>query len=140
MPIYEYRCTACRREFEYQHSMNDPDRVKCEACGAYTLERLISWTSVRTNNWQPALHTDNPKEALRGLNVVDGGKSHRFTGNEAVAAPATALATASATTSAASGEAEAGGKVGDAGAGPDGGDVAGEADATGGDAGASSKS
>jgi putative FmdB family regulatory protein len=100
MPIYEYRCTACRREFEYQHSMNDPDRLKCEACGGNTLERLISWTSVRTNNWEGALYKDNPKEAMRGLHAVDREKSHRFAGNDA---DATATTDASATAAASGG-------------------------------------
>jgi putative FmdB family regulatory protein len=118
MPIYEYRCTACRREFEYQHGMNDPDRVKCEGCGANALERLISWTSVRTNNWQAALHTDNPKDAMRGLNIVDRGKSQRFTGNDAEAAPA-APATGEET---AAGEEAKAGETGDASASPAGGD------------------
>jgi putative FmdB family regulatory protein len=86
MPIYEYRCTACRREFEYEHSMNDPDRATCEACGTDTLERLISWTSVRSNNWKAALYKDNPKEAMRGTHAVDVGRSQRFTGNDAAVA------------------------------------------------------
>lgn len=86
MPTYEYRCAACKREFEYQHSMNDPDLVKCEACGEDKLERLISWTSVRSDLWRGALFKDNPKEAMKGLHPVDKSKEQRFRGNEAVAA------------------------------------------------------
>ena len=33
MPVYEYRCKACEREFEYQQRMSDPDKTVCEACG-----------------------------------------------------------------------------------------------------------
>lgn len=44
MPVYEYQCTACKREFEYEHRMSDPSRTVCEACGG-ALERLISRTS-----------------------------------------------------------------------------------------------
>jgi putative FmdB family regulatory protein len=71
MPTYEYRCNACKREFEIQQKMSDADLVNCEACGQPKLEKLISWTSVRSNTWQSALTSDNPKEAMKGLRVVD---------------------------------------------------------------------
>jgi putative FmdB family regulatory protein len=88
MPTYEYRCGGCTREFEYQQRMSDPDLVTCEACGADKLERLISWTSVRSNTWKQALETGGmPKEVMKGTHAVDGSKSHRFKGNEAEAAP-----------------------------------------------------
>lgn len=88
MPTYEYRCDACQREFEYQQKMSDPDLVRCEACGADKLQRLISWTSVRSDNWRAALHADNPKEAMKGIGAVDRSRLQRFTGAEP-AAPAT---------------------------------------------------
>ncbi|HSN25996.1 MAG TPA: zinc ribbon domain-containing protein [Kofleriaceae bacterium] len=78
VPTYEYRCKACEREFEVQQRMSDPDLVHCDACGADALERLISWTSVRNNNWQAALRADNPKEAFKGISAVDRSRSQRF--------------------------------------------------------------
>jgi putative FmdB family regulatory protein len=78
VPTYEYRCKACQREFEVQQSMKDPDLVHCDKCGADALERLISWTSVRNNNWQGALYADNPKEAFKGISAVDRSRSKRF--------------------------------------------------------------
>ena len=53
MPTYEYRCNACNREFEYQQKIADADLVTCEACGADKLEKLISWSSFKTqgNDW-----------------------------------------------------------------------------------------
>jgi putative FmdB family regulatory protein len=90
MPIYEYRCSACQREFEYQHKMSDPDPVRCEACGQDKLERLISWTSVRGTSWQGALLSGkNVKEALKGAGVVDRSRSQRFAGNEPASTEAT---------------------------------------------------
>jgi len=97
VPTYEYRCKACEREFEVQQSMKDPDLVHCDACGKDALERLISWTSVRNQNWQRALRADNPKEAFKGIAAVDRSRSQRFgakTGDE----PAPAAAAASTTT------------------------------------------
>jgi len=78
MPIYEYRCSACNREFEYQQKMTDQDLVRCEACGQDKLERLISWTSVRSDSWEGALYTDNPREAMKGTAAVDRSRSQRF--------------------------------------------------------------
>ena len=46
MPVYEYQCKACHREFEYQQRMADPDKTVCEACGG-ELERLISRTAFQ---------------------------------------------------------------------------------------------
>jgi putative FmdB family regulatory protein len=44
MPVYEYECKACGRDFEYQQRMAEPEKTTCEACGG-TLERLISRTA-----------------------------------------------------------------------------------------------
>ena len=32
MPVYEYKCQACGREFEYQQRMADPEKDTCEVC------------------------------------------------------------------------------------------------------------
>jgi putative FmdB family regulatory protein len=82
MPAYEYKCSACNREFEYQQRMSDPEMVRCEACGEDKLERLISWTSVRSNGWKGAMFEANPREAIKGSGIVDRSRSHRFTGAE----------------------------------------------------------
>jgi len=95
VPTYEYRCKACERELEVQQRMDDPDLVHCDACGADALERLISWTSVRNQNWQRALRADNPKEAFKGIAAVDRSRSQRF-GAATNATPAPAPAAASA--------------------------------------------
>jgi putative FmdB family regulatory protein len=71
MPTYEYRCNGCKREFEIQQKMSDPDLVHCDECGEDKLEKLISWTSVRSNSWEAALSSPNPKEAMKGMHVVD---------------------------------------------------------------------
>jgi putative FmdB family regulatory protein len=73
MPTYEYRCNACHREFEYQQRMSDPDLVKCEACSADQLEKLISRTAfqLKGGGWYKDLYSSNPKEAMKGS--VDKG-------------------------------------------------------------------
>jgi putative FmdB family regulatory protein len=72
MPTYEYRCNACQREFEIQQKMADADLVHCDACGEDKLEKLISWTSVRSNSYQEALlHSNNPRDAFKSNSAVD---------------------------------------------------------------------
>jgi len=41
MPTYDYRCKACKHEFELFQSMKDKTKRKCPKCGKNTLERLI---------------------------------------------------------------------------------------------------
>jgi putative FmdB family regulatory protein len=41
MPTYEYRCEACRHEFEIFHSITENALRKCPKCGKLKLRRLI---------------------------------------------------------------------------------------------------
>lgn len=41
MPTYDYRCKACKHEFEEFQSMMDNPLRKCPKCGKLKLERLI---------------------------------------------------------------------------------------------------
>lgn len=41
MPTYEYRCTACEKEFEKFQRISDEPGAECPVCGAVS-ERLIS--------------------------------------------------------------------------------------------------
>jgi putative FmdB family regulatory protein len=67
MPVYEYQCKACHREFEYQQRMADPDKTTCEACGG-ELERLISRTAfqLKGSGWYKDLYSSSKPEAAKG--------------------------------------------------------------------------
>lgn len=41
MPIYEYRCNACKAEFEKLVFGSNPE-VVCEKCGSANTEKLLS--------------------------------------------------------------------------------------------------
>jgi putative FmdB family regulatory protein len=60
MPVYEYQCKACHKEFEYQQRMADPDKTVCEACGG-ELERLISRTAfqLKGSGWYKDLYSSS---------------------------------------------------------------------------------
>ena len=67
MPTYEYRCNACKREFEYQQRMSDDDLVKCEVCGEDKLEKLISRTAfqLKGGGWYKDLYSSAPAAAAK---------------------------------------------------------------------------
>jgi putative FmdB family regulatory protein len=60
MPVYEYKCQACHREFEYQQRMSDPEKTVCEACGG-ALDRLISRTAfqLKGSGWYKDLYSSS---------------------------------------------------------------------------------
>jgi len=41
MPIFEFRCQSCGREFEKLVFGSDPE-VECESCGSRAVEKLMS--------------------------------------------------------------------------------------------------
>ena len=47
MPIYEYRCAACRKRTSvFVRSMGTAVRPKCEHCGSRRVSRLVSRVAV----------------------------------------------------------------------------------------------
>jgi putative FmdB family regulatory protein len=64
MPVYEYECKACGRDFEYQQRMSDPDKTICEVCGG-ALDRLISRTafSLKGGGWYKDLYASPKPES-----------------------------------------------------------------------------
>ena len=42
MPIYEYQCGSCRRQFEQRQSFSDEPVKVCPHCGAEEVRRLLS--------------------------------------------------------------------------------------------------
>ncbi len=103
MPTYEYRCNACKKEFEYQQRMADPDLVKCEACGEDKLEKLISWSAfqLKGSGWYKDLYSSNPKEAVK--EGLDKGVPPKADGGDAKPAAAETAAKPAASESSSSG-------------------------------------
>jgi len=64
MPVYEYQCKQCHREFEYQQRMADPDKTVCEACGG-ALERIMSRTAfqLKGSGWYKDLYSSAKPDA-----------------------------------------------------------------------------
>lgn len=47
MPMYEFKCNACKKVFE-ELVFGDPKSVPCPHCGSTNTQRLLSATTVRT--------------------------------------------------------------------------------------------
>ena len=52
MPIYEFKCKECGKEFEFLClSSKDENAARCPACGSEATERLLStFSSVSSGN------------------------------------------------------------------------------------------
>lgn len=52
MPIYEYRCTKCNKEFEVMQKITDNPLTVCNSCGG-ELKKLITNTSfvLKGSGW-----------------------------------------------------------------------------------------
>lgn len=76
MPVYEYQCKACSRDFEYQQRMTDPDKTTCEVCGG-ALERLISRTAfaLKGGGWYKDLYASPKPEKANGKADATSGDS-----------------------------------------------------------------
>ena len=97
MPIYEYKCKACNREFEYQQRMSDPDKTDCEACGASALERLISATAfhLKGGGWYKDLYSSTKPESK----AADAGGSSTASSDSKSSADSSSSSNASSTSS-----------------------------------------
>lgn len=76
MPTYDYRCSACKHEFEQFQSMKDKPLRTCPACKKTKLERLIGTggaiifkgsgfyqTDYRSEGYKKAADADKPAES-----------------------------------------------------------------------------
>lgn len=52
MPVYDYKCEKCNKEFEIEQRITEPPLTKCPDCGG-EVHRLISNTSfvLKGSGW-----------------------------------------------------------------------------------------
>jgi putative FmdB family regulatory protein len=84
MPVYEYKCNACGREFEVQQRMSDPELTDCEVCGKKALERLISRTafSLKGGGWYKDLYSSTKPESKSSETKSDSSSSSSASSSE----------------------------------------------------------
>jgi putative FmdB family regulatory protein len=66
MPIFEYRCRACQREFE-QLVLPSRAQPACPACGNGDLERLLSLFAVDSAETRQIHRNQGRKRASKDL-------------------------------------------------------------------------
>lgn len=119
MPVYEYQCKSCNREFEYQQRMSDPDRESCEACGG-ALERLISRTafSFKGGGWYKDLYASAKPEsksaegaAAPAASADSGGASSAGASGTSSAAPSSGSSGSASSSSGSSSSGTSGGSA-----------------------------
>jgi len=124
MPVYEYQCKQCNREFEYEQRMSDPEKTVCESCGG-ALDRLISRTAfhLKGGGWYKDLYasakpekTDKPDKAGEAKSA-DGGTGAAATPPASPAPAAAAPASSPATATGGSGSSSGGSSSGSSGTG-----------------------
>ena len=71
MPTYEYRCKACRHEFEEFQSMSAKSLTKCPACGKNALERLIGIGAAVMFKGSGFYETDYRSESYKKAKEAD---------------------------------------------------------------------
>jgi putative FmdB family regulatory protein len=73
MPVYEYECKQCHREFEYQQRMSDPEKTVCENCGG-ELARIISRTAfqLKGSGWYKDLYGSAKPEGAASAPLAPG--------------------------------------------------------------------
>ncbi|MBK07030.1 MAG: hypothetical protein CL920_32290 [Deltaproteobacteria bacterium] len=49
MPIYEFYCPECSRQFELLVSRKEADQTECPECGHHQMERMMSIFSSRSS-------------------------------------------------------------------------------------------
>lgn len=74
MPVYEYACKACGREFEREQSIREKPVRKCPHCGKLQAKRLISKTSfvLKGGGWYNDLYASKKPAAKKDAAAKKG--------------------------------------------------------------------
>jgi putative FmdB family regulatory protein len=95
MPIYEYLCEKCEREFEVEQRITDEPIRSCPHCRARKVRRLISQTSfvLKGGGWYSDLYASSRSKsepaAKEGSAASDSGSSAAKDSKESKAPSAT---------------------------------------------------
>lgn len=73
MPTYEYRCSACKHEFEQFQSITAKPIKKCPKCGKNKVDRLISSGAGMIFKGSGFYITDYRSEGYKQAAKSDGG-------------------------------------------------------------------
>ncbi len=112
MPTYEYACTSCGNEWEFEQSMKDDPLKECPKCKQQTAKRQISRGTgfiLKGGGWYSDLYSGSSNKSGSGGGGSGSGTSAGGT-TAPTAAPATS--TASSDSGGSSGGSTSGGSTG----------------------------
>lgn len=68
MPVYEYACEKCQREFEIEQRISDAPLSRCPKCRSRKVKRLISKTAfvLKGGGWYSDLYASAKPDAKGG--------------------------------------------------------------------------
>ncbi len=84
MPIYEYACGKCQREFEVEQRITDEPLKTCPKCRSRRVKRLISQTSfvLKGSGWYSDLYASSKKTDGKEASGGDAGEAKTGSGSE----------------------------------------------------------
>jgi putative FmdB family regulatory protein len=73
MPLYEYRCEACRHQFEIIQKFSDDPIAVCPSCGQGTVVKLLSSPAIqfKGSGWYITDYARKGQSSVSGS--TDGG-------------------------------------------------------------------
>lgn len=76
MPMYEYRCESCEKQFELRQKFSDPPATECPSCGGH-VTKLISTVSfaLKGGGWYSEGYGTNAKQSGAPACPAAGGGS-----------------------------------------------------------------
>jgi putative FmdB family regulatory protein len=93
MPVYEYLCDKCEREFEVEQRITDDPVRSCPHCRSRKVRRLISQTSfvLKGSGWYSDLYSSSKSKSDSG--AKDAGGDAKPAGDSSASASSDASAT-----------------------------------------------
>lgn len=74
MPIYEYHCDDCGKDFEFVQKMSEAPKKSCPECGGRKFKKLVSSTAfqLKGTGWYATDYKNRGKE--KGAKAKDDSK------------------------------------------------------------------
>jgi putative FmdB family regulatory protein len=82
MPTYEYRCAACKHEFEKFQRMSEEPKADCPACGAAAERRLSGGAGLLFKGSGFYITDYRPDSYKKAASSENGGGSESKSGDK----------------------------------------------------------
>ena len=90
MPTYEYACSSCKNEWEFEQSIKDAALTECPACHQQTARRMISRGGgfiLKGGGWYSDLYSSASNKPSESKGSESKGSESKSTGSTAPSTP-----------------------------------------------------